>query len=314
MSTAPGEQADQFRAVLAPTVAVLRELVEVVRTTSMRHSNLAGPESRGMMEIAIQAERYSDIAGWAEPLSDAHSFGAVTLLAAADYAETFARLFESGQPPAFGHFVVARAALEACVVSAWLNDPDVSIEERLRRTLCEHLYNSMELKRLAITENAVDDLKRWVTIAESLGLNTDIRGMKPAIGETRRPSMATGIDDLLSVEQRTNVGKAQWSYLSSISHVTWYGLRVSIGSESPEPGLLGSPMAHVFVRTQSVQLQAFCVLRALRAAGAAQCRLMGWEDETWATAASRAYEHSVWLLEAVEAALAAEERAAAAGR
>jgi hypothetical protein len=308
MSISADDQAEQFRKVLAPTVAALKDLSEAVRTNAMRHNNLAHPESRWMLEFQAQTTRYSGIDGWDEPLSDANSFGAVTLLAAADYAETFARLFEGGQPPALGHLVVARAALEACVVSAWLNDPDISIEERLRRGLCEHLYSAKEIKRLGITDDAGDDLEKWEAIAVDLGFRVNTRGNKPTVDDTQRPSMAAGIDGLLSLDQTSRVGKAQWSYLSSISHVTWYGLHISIGAEVPEPGRLGSPLAHVFVRTTAVQLQAFCVLRALRAAGDAQCRLMGWGNAEWVATSSNAFEHSVWLLEAVQGALEAEER------
>jgi hypothetical protein len=46
--------------------------------------------------------------------------------------------------------VVARAALEACVISSWLNDPQIETEERIKRGLCEMLYSTQEVKRLAL--------------------------------------------------------------------------------------------------------------------------------------------------------------------
>ncbi len=62
-----------------------------------------------------------------------------------------------------------------------------------------------------------------------------------------------------------------------------------------------------FVRTRSVQIQALCLIRALCSAAATPFRLMGWDDDEWTTTVRTADGHVLWLFEAVEGALAAEE-------
>ena len=304
--TAPDQQDEKFRTILAPTVAAIRELLDEIRATRDRHGGIPWPNSPAMHELDVQSRDYSSIDGWDEPIADAHTFGDTTLIAATDYVETFTRLFETGSAPAYGHLVVARSALEACVVSAWLNDPDVSVRERVLRALCEHLYSDMELKRFKIEDEAAERIRKWKKIARDLGAPPDADRMKPAVGTTTRPSVPDGIDELVTVSGPSRVGRAQWGYLSSVSHVTWHGLRVSIEAEPESSVLEPSRRAHTIVRTQAVQLQAVCLIRVLSGAATTRFRLMGWGDGQWDAAVRKADEHVVWLFSAVDGALAAE--------
>ena len=58
----------------------------------------------------------------------------------------------------------------------------------------------------------------------------------------RSLSVPSGIAELLAGDDEARIGQTQWSYLSSFSHVTWYGLRQAITSTAPRPGLGPGPI------------------------------------------------------------------------
>jgi hypothetical protein len=74
----------------------------------------------------------------------------MTVMAASDYGHCYASLFDASQDraPVYGHLAIARAALEACVVSSWLNEPGIEPLERAKRAYCERTYSAWEVKRL----------------------------------------------------------------------------------------------------------------------------------------------------------------------
>jgi len=303
-SDTPVGDAREFREVLAPTFRVIGELASAVLEMAPRKSHIPGPRSRAKAELVAQKQKYSEVVGWDEPVTDAHSFGGFTLLAATDYAQGLAGLFAAGPPPVYAHLVLTRAVLEACVVSAWLNDPTVDVDERVRRALCEHVYSAMEVKRLGITGDAAERVRAWKTTAKALGWNAETpHNRRPTVGGSQRPSTADGIDALLTAGRPVQIGKGQWSYLSSVSHVTWYGLSEAISrspGESPPDGLM---VADVWTKSTSVQLQAWCVLRALKTAADARFALMGWRDEEWLAMCQQADAHAIWLFATVDLAL-----------
>jgi len=248
----------------------------------------------------------------------------MTLFACADYTRAFARLLTQEPPPVYAHLATARSVLEAGVVSAWLNDPGASVDERIRRALCEHLYSAKEEARLANElkkfeddedallrlDQAAKHLDHWADVATELGFAANTKAAKPSVGKTSRPLIPAGISALISVDNAGPGGPggaAQWRYLSSVSHVTWHGLRDALERELAEPVQPGVFRTQIVVRAHSVQIQAFCVLRALRNAADAQFRLMGWDDEIWRGAALDADRHAAWLTRAVGEALAARQ-------
>lgn len=81
----------EFRDALKPTVVGLRAFANAVGDLDQRSSPPAG-ESRAMSEIAAE-QALSERSAWNDPLSAAHSNGALTLRAAADYVRGFAQVF-----------------------------------------------------------------------------------------------------------------------------------------------------------------------------------------------------------------------------
>src|ERR1039458_3381890 len=85
----------EFRQVLAPVVDAVREMTAAILTMPERHHHQPAADSRAMAELAAEQQRYRSWTSWDAPLTDTHTFGGITLLAACDYANAFAALFDS---------------------------------------------------------------------------------------------------------------------------------------------------------------------------------------------------------------------------
>ena len=285
-----------FREAMAPTVSILHELESAVAESSREHHYQPTADSRAMRELAAEAETYGQMSDWDGPIRDTHSLGGITLLAAADYCRSFAVLFEGDRAPTFGHLVIARAALEASVIAGWLNEPAVEVPERIKRGLCELMYSAMESRRLKIDpQDEADRQRYWRSVIDSFGWTFAQSNRNPVVDGVSRPSIPDGINDLLTGDRTLDVGRVQWSYLSSVGHVTWYGLRQSI--DAPVDSPLGRPVAAVGTTSRSAYAQALCVLRALRVAATKRLVFMGWADDAWLELCSRVTKHEAVLIQ-----------------
>jgi hypothetical protein len=295
---------EAFRQALSPTIGAVHDLADAVGERAERHGHQPSASSRAMEEIASEATFAARSGGWKEPIRDTHSFGGMTLTAAVDFARSFAVLIDADSTPVYGHLVVARSVFDASVVAEWLNDPKADVTERVRRGLCEQLYSAMELLRLRLEENAAERNAAerrdyWKARAASLGWTVKVSNNKPVIDGTSRPSVPSGIAELLVGDGEARIGRTQWSYLSSVSHVTWFGLLQAITSPAPSPGL-GPGLVTYGTSSSSVRAQALCVLIALRKAADARFVLMGWADEDWRAACARAQQHELALMQAYQ--------------
>jgi hypothetical protein len=290
-----------FQEAMAPTVAVLRSLTDAIKEAAGRHANLPGANSVAMQDLAAQASGVVNATGWDEPIGNAQTLGSVDLYAASDAA-----LFSGTRAPIFGHLVLARSCMEACVVSEWLSDPKITSVERQRRTLVELLYSAKEVKRLGIEEpgKADERIALWMGIADELGWDVS-NDTKPRVGGVGRPPMARGIDRLLMDAGPARLGRVQWSYLSGVNHTVWFALRQAFIGEVVAAPSLGASLVPIGTESKSVYSQTLCLLRALRVAAQARMTYMGWVDDAWEYAAGCAFTHEVELFRRVTAGLTA---------
>ena len=290
---------DQFQERMAPTVEALRSFSTAVDDVAPRHGDLPVTDSQAMRELAAEGD-YKSQSSWQNPITDTHMFGGTTLRAASDYVRTFATAFTAERPPLYGHLPVARAVLESSVVSAWLSEPDVAYEERIKRGLCERLYSASEVKKLRLSSDAAEQLTEIEADATSFGWTSRFgRGGKPEVDDTKRPSVGAGITALLVDDGEARIGGLLWSRLSAVTHVTWWGLQWAFLLPEDEPSSSGG-FATVPVGTDSARVatQAWCVLRALRVAADRRFTLMGWTDQEWQDACREAEEHEYTLFQA----------------
>jgi hypothetical protein len=287
---------DEFRRALAPTIGAVRELTDAISERPGGYGHEPTVSSRAMEEIAVEEMFAKRAIDWDRPIEDTHSFGGMSLLAATDYARSFATLLDAEATPVYGHLVLARSVLEACVIAAWLNDPKVDATERVKRGLCEQLYSAMELVRLRLEEHdAAGGRDGWKACAKNLGWSVDTRNPKPAVDGTRRPSVSKGIAKLLTDGDEAESGRVLWGYLSAVSHVAWHGIAQAL---SPGAGPSLDPaheLASVGTHSTSAQTQALCVLIALRKAAQSRFVLMGWADNDWHTVCERIQQHELVL-------------------
>ncbi len=263
-----------------------------------------------MREISDELGYRDRSAGWEGPITDTHGLGALTLRAAADYVRSFAEAFSAGHAPLYGHLVLARSALESSVVCSWLSEAGIARDARVKRGLSEYIYSGVEVGWLGLDPDADKHLAAWVGSAASLGWSvTDRNGRawgpksrgKPRVDGVGRPSTDAGIASLLAGDDTLPIGRVQWSRLSAVSHVTFFGLRTAFLEDEIVTNRL-TGQAHVPVGTDagSVQLQSLCVLRGLRTAAEARFALMGWQDNSWRSAAASTEQLENNLLQSVQ--------------
>ena len=294
----------EFVARMKPTVDALNNLCATIETASERngHWPAVSTRSRAMDEIEEEGQlRLASGSQWQDPVRAAHSIGGMTMAAATDYGRSYAQLFCGMRAPVFGHLVLVRAALESSVVTFWLSDGQISAEERARRGLSEELSSAWEVWRLGppFRERGNEALRRIQGIARAMGWSiTDPRGdpwtkrsrARPSIQGTARPGSAQGIADLILGTGGGGIGKVLWSQLSATMHATNYSLMQSI-VEAPSGPEIRPTVAKIGTESNSVGVQSLCVLRAIRIAGEARLKLMGWMDGEWNRAALAAEQH-----------------------
>lgn len=297
MSESQTVEADVFVEQMAPTVAALQAFTTAVDDVAVRHANVPATDSQAMRELAAEND-YRSQSSWQNPITDTHMFGEATLRAASDYVRSFATAFTAERPPLYGHLTLARSALESSVVSAWLNEPDIAYVERVKRGLCERLYSANEVKNLKLSPDAAEEVTQLEADAASFGWKSHFgRGGKPEVDGTKRPSVGSGITRLLVEDSQARVGRLLWSRLSAVTHVTWFGLLWAFtlpeGAPSGSSGFVTVPVG---TGSTKVATQAWCALRALRAAANRRFTLMGWSDQEWQDAAGRAeaYEYTLF--------------------
>lgn len=318
MPTAQTVNSEAFRTKLAPTVRAMRKFANAVSEVGARKGNIAWDGSPGMAELARESQ-YAERCSWSRPVTETHVMGGLTLRATADYARTYAETFAAEDAPIYGHLVLARAALEASVISAWLNQLGVGAANRIKRGFAEQIYSATEVAQLEISDPAIKRevlgrLDEWIRDARSLGWavtqqdgkpwNPRKSRGKPYVDRTGRPPIDRGISRLVINDQASRrVGQLELSRLAAVSHVTWFGLRSGFILPAGEADRAGEVNVGIGTESHAVSGHAYFVVRALRRAAETRFALMGWTDDEWEAARHRAREHEAVLLRAYEAGL-----------
>lgn len=296
---------EEFRRAITPTITVLRALTTVVDEISDRFPD---PDSQGFRELEAE-QQFRDRSNWQNPIADTHTFGRITLRAAADQARTFAEAFDAPRPPLYGHLAVARAALEASVVAAWLNEPGIAYLDRVKRGMCERLYSASEVNQLGIQAGADTTLAQYEADAISFGWQSSFDDAgKPSVDGMSRPSIPDGITRLITSGTGGNPGPLLWSRLSAVTHAVWWGLEWAFDLDQVTPAGPDRATVAFGAETAKVAIPALSIIRALRASATAQFTLMGWaEDPSWQSVYRTAEDHERLLAEVMAAQLSQED-------
>jgi hypothetical protein len=168
--------------------------------------------SKGMDELATELQSYR---------GQVDAFGAVTLFAESDHLRAYAALFDTDRAPVSGHLVLARAVVEASVVSAWLNDASIGVEERVRRGVVERIHSARQQQRIKdFRPKGKQEENDMKTVAQVFGWplhlgdsTTDIE-----VPGTRRPAPGPEATKVLVDIAGSTLGQTLLSYQSGIMH------------------------------------------------------------------------------------------------
>jgi hypothetical protein len=318
---------EEFSRAMAPTVQAMQALTDAVLAVEPRHhyepsKGSQADEERGFEKVVVGRSR------WDGPITDTHSMGGVTLLAAVDYARSFAELFTTPRTPVFGHSALARAALEASMVSGWLNQPGIEPWARVGRGLWEQVKSAAELaeaarepsehnddetaeRKQSERERAQERKARWRKVALDLGWQVQRKGKSDTSFSlvsapdaehhlvVCRPWPGVGIDELLLGDvlgpRDHDLRRSQWSYLGGVNHVVWFAMREAV-QEPPAAEAGGPSLAGIGTNLYSVLMQALGAARAVRTAAERRFVLMGWADDEWRSVASGSERFEVDVL------------------
>jgi hypothetical protein len=281
---------EAFREWAAPHVTAIRALTAAIDEVPERHGGLPDATSGAIGELSDE-QRYRSRSAWNQPVTDTHLFGGLTLRAANDYVRGLAELFGSGHPPLYAHLSLARAGFEAAGVSAWLSEPGIGTEERIKRGLCELIYSAREVEELNLGTAGAERVEFWTTVATAFGWVVTGRRGKPTIEGARRPRVSDGIVDLLGGTADDRIGDLLYSRLSAVDHVTWFGITSAFDLRAAERNEhAGTATVPLTVDGAWFSAYTYYVIRVIRAAAHTRFTLMGWLDEAWRSASAEADE------------------------
>ena len=295
---------------MAALTEVVDELFDATMAQSGRGGGGVAVSSQAAAELDCQDEMFAGRSSWKTPIRDAHLLGDVALLVASDSLRAYAALAGGSPPPIFAHLVVARAAADASVNSAWLNQPGPTVtpDERARRGLVERYHAALQRRQVpelrATADQLQEELKR-IASAFRWTLVTGDRDEDLSIGGTRRPPTIPGARALLATGDggapgegeatgdggATGDGARLWEHMAQAMHGSWHQPEVD-GPASTGGRLRAAALLHLYLR-------------------AAQNRadLMGWQSRAWEEARTRAGDLARQLAEGAggEGAVWAEE-------
>lgn len=251
--------------------------------------------SQAAAELERQDQMFAGRSAWGVPISDTHELGRVALLVASDSLQAYVSLAGGKREPVYAHLVVARAAIEASVNSAWLNQPGpaVTVEERARRGLVERYHAALQHGRVpelrAAADRVQEELKR-IASALRWTLVTGESDEDLSIGGTRRPPAISGARQLLSTAMDEEAAARLWEHMTVVMQGSWHSL-----SAPPPPPLPPSPSldpdwldaAGGPERSQALAL-ALALLQLYLRAAQSRAELMGWSSTSWNDARVRA--------------------------
>ncbi len=278
-----------FNLALAPMVSGMIGLADAYAAAT-GNRGLPDASSPGMHDLAKQPQ-FARAPG-AQPVDNAQSLMRITTFAGFDHLRSYARLFQGDVTPVFSHLVLARAALQTFGPAAWLMEPGLTTEQRVKRVLLFDLEDALNRKRYGLDElkdSARDIVAHVRDLCQALGWSVVANDSTKSVDDEVLPTTAELIaaaigpaapatfdDPLLEKTPRL-----VWSYLSGVAHGFSYALLQSVtgNSETPvNPGLVSATLATDAV---SVKTMAMAVASAAVTAGGRHLSYMGWTTQSW---------------------------------
>jgi hypothetical protein len=283
--TNPEDDSPEYHRRIQTGLDHLRAIATTHMDVVQKSGWMARAESPAMSDISLSAD-FTESPGWSDPITDIGTFIGLNLLASSEISLSFVERLEDDAACAFTHLILSRTSLEASANAYWLAEPGLTYTDRIKRGLWYRLHSVREELR-ATPEQRPLHLKRMKAlgaVATHYGWVANSTNNDAVFRDGfHRPSMKSQLNAILTGEGDHTIGQALWSYLSAVTHLTWYGIRETIIPPYPTNiGTIEVTVVGVGSDSRFVNTLTTCLTKMFAAAATAHLQYMGWEsDDDW---------------------------------
>lgn len=273
---------DEFRNAMKSLTGPLAAYAIAMAGPREANPRLPAADSSAMRELAAETDWATD--DWSQPAFNAHSYGHMLVYALAEHLAAYAAVVEVGNVgPAYAHAPSARAIMEIAPTAAWLMEPGIGVEARIKRSIAYRLTSSNQAGRLqhidSAREHATASRQATVDYATIQGWVVAEQSGRVSIGSEAVPNPATSFTNYAIGTRAVDLDRALWNVLSALQHGTWYALSDGLGERmrtDPFDDRIGA--APIVVSGQHLTVVGLMCWFGCRAAYETQRELMGWEQ------------------------------------
>jgi hypothetical protein len=267
---------DQFRAAMEPLTSSLGRYAKAMSKLSEDNGNMPAAGSRAMAEIAAEQLWRTD--EWFEPARNAHSYGGFLSHFLADHLAAYAGTIHAATVgPNWSHFTIMRAIVEAAPIAKWLDEPTITLETRLKRSIAYRLDSADQIGRMQhlpeIAAQSTETRQRCHAFARVHGWEV----IKNAVGGESVPAPGKSFTAMM-FDDTTGAGYTLWNLASAKAHAKWYGLADGLQTMVTPNGPLDPHGGTVALIVDGEDLTRWGVLcwQACTIVTAHRLELMGW--------------------------------------
>ncbi len=288
----PETDEDRFYATIRPSLEIIHRVLAAADVRQPDPHRLPAADSKAMVELSEEsrfvAADFDD-----QPVAHAHSIATLAVVAAEDYLDGLARLFEPADTAViYAPYPILRACLEASGRCLWMADTRIGTRRRVARGKTETLHNGWTLRLMKRGGDRSQYDKEFnrdglLTAARKLGFAVHREsGKGPHYLEEPRPGTGKAIDGLLKRLGDEEAGDRIFRHTSAIAHSTLHGLLSGLAAPTaPEVEQRTTdprtPVMQLSVNTDTIQNIIGVALGGYLVASNERRRLFGWIDADW---------------------------------
>ena len=215
---------DEFREAMQPFTDAMSKYAKVAAGLAESNGMVPAVGSRAMDELAAESQWAQP--GWAQPTSNAFSYGLVVLHHVAEHIAAFAAVVDgSSIGPTYAHYAHIRAVMDGVTVAHWLGDPSVAFETRIKRSLAYRYNSANQIGGFADylpTAGAESERIRKACVDFAAANNWEFTG-NHLDGEAL-PRDGVGFCEIAFGAPNEALERVMWMHASATQHVKWMAL------------------------------------------------------------------------------------------
>lgn len=279
----------EFRVVMNPFTSALATYARAFSFLGEFNGNVPAADSRAMAELAAEPDWRT--VNWLEPSRNAHTFAGFLTQFLADHLAAFAAAVDCATVgPSYAHLTIVRAIVEVSPIAFWLSDSQLTVAQRLRRSIVYRLDSASERGRMRhLPEMVARSNEARARCLEFADHHNWKREGKTLAGE-KLPTSGQAFGAILFGDDPAGIGLTLWNLTSANIHGKWYavadGLKdrfVPNGPRDPHGGT-----APIIVDGNQLRRYGTMCWLACEAVAQERMALMGWSPSPELTASSTA--------------------------